>query len=435
MTRRRKILFAAAFVVALSVLVGLRTFASRMVLSRLVDSARDVFGVELAIDDLSLEFWSGKATAHGVRIRDAGVAVIEAERVELSASARDLFGGTYDIHELVLVRPVLHVVVEPSRTTNLARIFGRRESSGAPHLVVLRDARVLDGRCVLEDAHTDAEHPLELDLEGVEVAVTDLQLAGEPRRDVIGDIRVDARLVQKHSFANIAVVGWTSGFRQPLSIALHAAVTGLDLAAIAPYVKKSTRRALGGDVLHIVGALRAEEGAIEDGAIAAEVVETGAKLSLRFGGTLSNVVFDEDSKLAALFELPFARLGHLGNVALTSTWGSAVELGGGLRGAGESVVGGVAGTVDKVLRLDPLGALGAAGGGLVGGVEALGGGVVGGVKAIFGSQSRSDEEKERARDARAFEELHAQRRRAMIEAALAVRRSSRGTTAARPSRS
>ena len=420
MKRRNKILLAAGLFGALALVVGLRMSVNRLVWSRLASAAHDTYGVDLTVDDLSLSLLDGRATARGLRIADAGTTVMEAEELELSASVRDLVGGSFDFAKLVLLRPVVHVVVEDGATTNLARILARAEGSDEPpSLVRFQDARIVDGRCVLNDAFTDKKQPTVLTFEDIQVVLTELQVSGEPRSAEVGDFRLDAQLRHGDNPARIAVVGWMPPLGDKLTMALHAAVTGLDLGQLGPYVGSGARSTLGGDVIHIGASMRVEQDDILDGAVAAKVVESGAEYSLRFGGTTSGIVFDENSKLAALFHIPFARLGHLGDVALTSTWGAATDVGAGVLEAGKSLAHGVEGTFDSLVQLDPLGALEAAGGGVVDSAKGLGGGILDGVGRLFGKrESKADETKREAKEQRQFAKVHGECRREMLEAAL-----------------
>jgi hypothetical protein len=420
MKRRTKIFLAAGVVSALALFVGLRMSVNRIVWSRIASATHETYGVELTLDDLSLSLLDGRATAYGLRITDAGAPVIEVEELELAASLRDLLGGSYDFAKLVLVRPVVHLTVEDGATTNLARILARAETSDEPaSLVNFQDARIVDGRCVLDDALTDKDHPLKLVFEDIDVAVSELQVSGEPRSTEIGDFRLDAQLSQASGPARISIVGWAPPLGDRLTMALHAAVTGLDLGELGPYVGRGARSTLGGDVLHLGASMRVDEGVILDGAVAAKVVASGADYALRFGGTTSGIVFDEDSKLAALFQVPFARLGHLGDVALTSTWGAASDVGAGIVDAGKSLVDGAEQTFDSLVQLDPLGALEAAGGGVFDGAKELGGGILSGVERLFGGrESKADGAKREAKEQREFSRVHEGCRREMLAAAL-----------------
>lgn len=420
MSRRRKIILACVCAGLVVGLVGLRLGASRIVLARITSALRDEYGLEVESGRLSLALISGRARVVDVRITDERAPVLEADAIELSASFIDLLRGRYDFESLVVTRPTLHIVVEKGEKTNFARILHRRQQAAGPaHFVFFQDARIEDGRCLLDDAVTDPEHPVQLAFEEVDVALTEMQVSGARESAEPGDMRLDAFLMQKDDPARISFVGWAPALSNPLTIALHMAITGLDLAHIPQYVKKKTRSALGGDVIHLACTLRAEDNVIEDGALAATVAETKVDLSLRFGGTLSDIVFDEDSKLGALFHLPFARLGHMGDVAVTSTWKAAGDLGQGVVDAGEAVAEGARDTLEGMFRLDPLGALEAAGGGVLEGAKELGDGIVGVFRRLFGgSESPAKEAKKDKREQRRFTVLHEKCRHALLSAAL-----------------
>jgi hypothetical protein len=192
---------------------------------------------------------------------------------------------------------------------------------------------------------------------------------------------------------------------------MHAAVTGLDLKQMPQYVDDSTRGWLGGDVMHLVATMHAKNGVIREGAIVGEVVATGTLLPMRFRGTVSDPVFDERSKLDDVFHFGFARLGRVAVIG---------DVGTGVYGAGESVVGGAVDAFDAMTQLDPLGALAAAGGGVAGVGASLGKGVVNVVKRLFGSgDSPAKTDAAAAKAEAAFAELHAKRHGIMLEAALA----------------
>lgn len=426
MNRRRKIVLAVTLLALAGAFITAPMAVHRIAWSRLVTALREAYGVELTSDHFSLALFDGRATARGVQLRDGGELLVGAESVELATSFRSILDGTYSFDELVITRPVAHVVVETKDSTNFARLSKRSTSSGRPAPVVFfRDARVHHGRLQFDDVLTDDDSPVHLSFEGLELALTHLQVSGAALSDEIGDFRLDAVLQQKKSPARMSFVGWAPALREPSTLALHGAITGLDLEPLAPYVERGARLALGGDVLHLGVSMRSERGVILDGAFAAEVVDNGNQHTLRFGGTTSEIVFDEDSRLAALFRLPFARLGHLGDVAMTSTWGVAMDVGGGVVGAGKSVAGGIVQTLHGMIRLDPLGALEAAGGGLVGGAKSLGGGVIGGVQRLFGAgESRARRQQREARERSEFAALHDECRREMLAAALESARDS-----------
>jgi len=433
MSRQRRTTLLVVLASVACLLIVLRLGLNRVVWSRIASSLRDTYGLEIAVDSLSLSLFDGRATARGLQISDSGELVFAAEAVELSASLRDLIGNSFDFESLLVTRPFLHIVVEEGGGTNLARIRGRSvPSSAAPSLVIFQEASIVEGRCRLDDVWSDPKHPAQLSFEGIELRLRELQLSGKPRSSELGDIRLDARLAQTGVPAQISLVGWAPPFGERLTIALHAAITGLDLAQLQPYLTKSTRSALGGDLLHLRGSMRTQDGEIEDGALVAQVVGTDTEYPLRFGGTSSQIVFDENSKLAALFHLPLARLGHLGDVALTSTWGAASDLGSGLVDAGSSLGDGVAKALDGMVRLDPLGALEAAGNGLLGGAQALGEGLATGADRVFGGGAdREARGREDAKQAQKFAQHHARLRREMLVAALESAKGSSGARARR----
>ncbi len=424
MKRRRKLLLTVVLVGTISIFVGLRLSLNRIVWSRIAAAFHDTYGIDVAIDKLSISLINGRATVRGLRVTDGETLVLAAEEVQLAASIRDIVGGSYEFETLVVTRPVFYLAVEKGESTNIVRIFNRgKQSDGDARVVFFQDARVIDGRFELEDAQTDRKHPVKLVFKDVEVSIHDLQVFGEPRNSELGDLRVDALLEQKHEPTRISLVGWAPPMGGKLTIALHAAITGLDLEQLPQYVTSNTRSALGGDVIHLVATMLTTDGAIKKGAIKAEVVATDMNIPMRFGGTTSDIVFDKDSKLSALFHLPFARLGHIGDVALTSTWGAARDVGSGFIDAGASVVDGFKGTLGSMVRfeqIDPLGALQAAGGGVIGGVEALGEGFIDGTKRVFHfGESKSKKAKKKAKQALEFTKLHERHRRAMLAAALA----------------
>jgi hypothetical protein len=72
-----------------------------------------------------------------------------------------------------------------------------------------------------------------------------------------------------------------------------------------------------------------------------------------------------------------------------------------------------------MIRLDPLGALTAAGAGFVGGVESIGKGLLGGVTRIVGGGDSPTKDGDEAAQRQAqYEALHRLRCRAMLDAAL-----------------
>jgi hypothetical protein len=424
MKRRTKILLWSAVGLAAAV-VGARLALNGYVVRKVVRAIEDEYRVLVAIDDLDLEVWNGRAVARRVAIHDQGHAVVTIETVELSAAWKDVIGARYDFKKLVLHKPVLRIEVEEGGT-NLARIVARRPPprAGPDDVVVFRDLLLAEGEIVFEDTVTDPSRPAKLDVRAITGTAAQLQLSGKPETKGWGDFRLDGVLVQRGAAARVSLVGWAAPLEGKPTLQAHAAVTGLDLAQIPQYVTSGTRTALGGDVMHIVGSMRVEAGVIKDGAMVGDIPAMKSTLPMKFGGTLSDPVFDEDSKLAAIFHLPFAHIGHLGDVALTSAWsfttGSLGDVGGGVFGAGESVFVGAKDMIGGLTRLDPLGALSSAGGGVVGGLKSIGEGLLGGVTRLFTGGDSPAESAEIAAKLRAETlELHRARRRAMLEAALA----------------
>lgn len=420
------VLVVAAFIVAE---LWLPSFV-RGTLQRLLDNR---FGVQLEIDSVSIDVLRGTGTLTGIRIRDGGRTLFEAAEARGSIGVRDVLAGRYDFGAITLVRPVVRVEVEPSGQTDLARILARPPktppSPGPPGVIVLRDARIEDGRFEFVDAVVDPAKPLRLVLDELAVTMTELQVSGTQVTDSWGDVRVNARLVQPDFPGRLSVVAWVRPLAAQPTFVAHMALTGLDLRALPQYVGSTERFALGSDVLHLTASFDARDGQIALGAIVAEVAGTSTVLPLRVGGTTDEPVFDEDSHLATLMSVPLGRIGRVGEVAVGAAWsvvkgaGSGVaELGGGVVGAGQSLAGGATGTYEGLSHGDPFGAIRAAGGGLFGGAKSLGTGIVEGVKSIFGGGSDAAQAlagmAPEDLDAQ-FRKLHRERRRRMLEAALA----------------
>jgi len=410
-TRRRKLLVIAAGALV-AVFVVLRLCANGLLWSRIAGSIHDKFGVDVEMDDLSLSLLSGDATVLGVRIIDRGTPLIEAQSVEMSVAVTDLFSGKYDFKKLVVRGFAAHVVVETPESTNMRRVVaGRKRGEGPDDFVRFRRARIVDGSYTVADAVTDPKRPSLLRVHDAAVEIENLQVSGEPNSTEIGDLRLDALLAQDGAAARVSMVAWARPWTDAPTFVMHAAVTGLDLKQMPQYVDDSTRGWLGGDVMHLVATMRAKKGVIEHGAIVGEVVATGTLLPIRFGGAVSDPVFDERSKLDDVFHFGFARLGRVAVIG---------DVGAGVYGAGESVVDGAVDTFDAMTHLDPLGALTAAGGGVAGAGKSLGKGIVDVVKRLFGSGDSPAQTDEAAAVAEAaFAKLHAKRRAAMLDAALA----------------
>ena len=393
----------------------------------------DRFGVQLEIDGVSISVMNGTAKFTGIRVKDGGRTMLEAAEARGSIAVRDLLDGRYDFRQLVLVRPVLHLEVEPSGRSNLRRILATPPKTpptpGPPDLVVLRDLRIEQGRVEWNDAVTDPKVPLHLVFDDIEIALTELQVSGATATNCWGDVRADAVLRQPDVPARLALVAWAAQQRERPTFVAHLALTGLDLRTLPQYVSATDRFALGSDFLHLTASLDVRDGAIALGAIVGEVAGTSTVLPLMVGGTTDAPVFDVNSKLATVMRVPLGRVGRVGEVAAGAAWsvlkggaGGAADVGEGVVGAGKSLAGGAGGAYEGITEGDPFGALKAAGGGVVGGVKSLGSGVVEGVKSIFGGGSSAAQALAGVEPAdldAQFGKLHRDRCRRMLQAALA----------------
>ena len=205
----------------------------------------------------------------------------------------------------------------------------------------------------------DRARGVKLRIVDLEAAVLDGQTGSGESQDRFGQITVDANVEQpKHRPTPLTIVHWStsSGGTEPTFVA-HAALTGIDLDSFPAYVDATHRASLGVDHLDLVISMDVREGMIRRGAAVATSPERERTLTLLFGGRFDDPILDRSSQLIALWDLPFARLGHVGDV----TWET-----------GSAVVGGAVGVIEELARGDPFGAGGAAVEGVGGGVSALG---------------------------------------------------------------
>jgi hypothetical protein len=433
-TRRtvRRVVVAFVLLVVAALVAGKLALAP-WVRGKIQYALANRYGLDLTVESVSLDVFGGSATLIGIRVRDGDRIVLDAAEARGTIGVRDVLDGRYDFGKLVLVRPVLHIAAEPSGGTDLAKILARPPRKpprpGPPDVVVFRDLRIEDGRVEFVDALTGPEPPLRLVLDELQVTATELQLSGTPATDSWGDVRADARLPQPDFPGRLSIVGWARQRQRRPTFVAHAALTGLDLRALPQYVSATDRFALGSDVLHLTASFDVRDGEITLGAIAAEVAGTSTVLPMLVGGTTDAPVFDEDSHLATLMRLPLGRIGRVGEVAAGAAWsvlkggaGAAQDVGGGVVGAGKSIAGGAGGAYEGLSHGDPLGALQAVGGGLFGGAKSLGSGLVEGVKSIFGGGSDAAQALAGVAPAdldAQFTKLHRERRRRMLQAALA----------------
>jgi hypothetical protein len=428
---RRVAIVLVVLVVALFVAAEL--FVAPFVRNTLSDALDNRYGLTLEADGVSVALLRGTATLTGVRVKEGDHVVLEAEEARGSIAVRDVLDARYDFRQLVLVRPVLHVHVEGEHGSNLRRILRKKPKrpprEGPPDIVVLRDLRIEQGRVEWKDAFTDPRQPLDLLVDEIEIAFTEFQAGGTPITGCWGDVRAEGMLRQPEIPARLSIVAWTAQQGKEPTLVAHAALTGLDLRIFPQYVSATDRIALGSDYMHLTATFDVRDGTIALGAIAGEVAGTRTVLPLLVGGTTDDPVFDEDSRLATLMRVPLGRVGRVGEVAVGATWsvlkggaGGAAEVGGGVVDAGKSLAGGAGGAYEGVTQGDPLGVLRAVGGGLFGSVKALGSGIFEGMKSIVGGGSSAaqslagvapedlDEQ---------FAAFHLERRRRMLEAALA----------------
>jgi hypothetical protein len=420
-------------VLVVAALVTVELAVAPFVKSTLQRALDNRFGVQLEVDGVSVAVLSGTATLTGIRVKDGGRTILEAEEARGSIAVRDVLDGRFDFRQLVLVRPVLHIAVEPSGKSDFRRILATPPKTpprpGPPDVVVLRDLRVEQGRVEWTDPVTDPKAPLHVVIDDIEIALTELQVSGAPVTDSWGDVRVDAVLRQPEFPARLSIVAWAAQRKEEPTFVAHLALTGLDLRTLPQYVSATDRFALGSDVLHMTASFDVRDGAIALGAIVGEVAGTRTVLPLMVGGTTDAPVFDEDSRLATVMRVPLGRVGRIGEVAAGAAWsvlkggaGGAADIGEGVFGAGKSLAGGAGGAYEGFAAGDPFGALKAAGGGVVGGVKSLGTGLVEGVKSVFGGGSSAAQALAGIAPAdldAQFATLHRERRRRMLEAALA----------------
>jgi len=348
------------------------------------------YGLTMTAERQDVSIADGSAELHGVRLLDGDEEVLTAKRLEARISLRGLYQGRTIVERLVFDDPVVHARVEADGRTNVGKIIERRRTDpqAAPRPATLWEEVLVHGGTVECD---DRARGVTLRIVGIEAAVLDVQTgSGEPQ-DRFGQITLDANLEQPgHEPAPLAIVHWTtsSGSTEPTFVA-HAALTGIDLDSFPAYVDATQRSSLGVDHLDLVVSMDVRKGIIRRGAAVATSPERTHPLTLLFGGPFDDPVLDRSSKLIALWELPFSRLGRVGDVA----W----ETGG-------AVVGGAVGVIEGLAHGDVFGAGGSAAEGLGGGIQALGSNVLDAVEGIGRALGLVAPEK--ARDAAAIHAHH-----------------------------
>jgi hypothetical protein len=355
------------------------------------------YGLTMVAEQQDLSISDGTEDLHGVRFLDGNEEVLTAKRMEMRISLRGLYQGRTIVERLVFDAPVLHARIEADGHTNFGKIFERPKTNpqAAKRPATLWE-EVFVHRGIVEC--DDRAYEVKLRIVDLEAAVLDMQTGSGESQDRFGQLSIDANLEQpKSKPAPLTIVHWTTSTKgtEPNFVA-HAALTGIDLDSFPAYVDATYRASLGVDHLDLVVSMEVREGIIRRGAAVATSPERKRALTLLFGGRFDDPVLDRSSQLIALWELPFARLGRVGDVA----WET-----------GSAVVGGAVGVIEGLARADPFGAGGAAVEGVGGGVQALASSTLDAVEGI--GRALGLVAQEEARDATA---LHAQQRALFLAA-------------------
>ncbi len=357
-TRRRWVRWALGTCAVLAVIGAATWFATPWyVRTRVLPRLWAQYGLTVTAEREDLSIVEGAAELHGARVFDGEEEILTAKRIKVRVSLRGLYEGRTVFEGIVLDDPVLHLRLGADGRTNVGKILARTSGSeAAPRPATLWKEVVVHGGTL---EWNDPTRGVSIHILDVEATVLDMQTGSGERSDLLGQITVDAKLEQPGCEpALLSIVHWTtsSGNAGPSFVA-HAALTGIDLDSFPIYADAIQRASLAVDHLDLVVSMDVRDGVIRRGAAIAVSPERKRPLTLLFGGPLGDPVFDRSSKLVALWELPFARLGRVGDVV----W----ETGGG-------VVGGVIGIIDGVVHGDLLGAGRSAVEGVGGGVLALG---------------------------------------------------------------
>jgi hypothetical protein len=396
--RQRWVRWALSACAVLAALVAAGWLAAPWyVRSKLLPDLWARYGLTMTAERQDLSIGEGSTELHGVRLLDGDEEVLSAKRLEVRVSLRGLYRGRTVVERLVFEDPVVHARVEADGRTNVMKIIERRttELQAAPRPATLWEEVLVHGGTVECD---DRARGVTLRIVGIEAAVLDMQTgSGEPQ-DRFGQITLDAKLQQKgREPALLTIVHWTtsSDGSEPAFVA-HAALTGIDLDSFPAYVDATQRSSLGVDHLDLVVSMDVRKGIIRRGAAVATSPERKRPLTLLFGGPFDAPVLDGSSQLIALWELPFTRLGRVGDVV----W----ETGG-------AVVGGAVGVIDGLAHGDVFGAGESAAEGLGGGILALGSSALDAARGI--GRSLGLVAPEQARDPAA---IHAQQRSLFLAA-------------------
>jgi hypothetical protein len=392
---RRLALVACALVAALVASAWIATpwYVSRRVLPGLW--AR--YGLTMTVERQELAISTGNVDLYGVRILDGDEVILTAQRVQTRVSLRGLYTGSTVVERMVFDAPVLHARLDGEGRTNVGRILERRRAD--PKAVLhpatqWRDVRVHGGTLEFADRARGGT----LRIRDIEASVVDVQTGSGAEQGRFAEITIDAKLEQSGGApAPLTIVQWTttSDSTEPTFVA-HLALTGIDLDAFPAYVDSSQRTSLGVDDLDLIVSMDVRDGIIRRGAAIAMSSARTRPLTLLFGGPFAAPVVDGSSKLLALWELPFARLGRVGDVA----WET-----------GSAVGGGAIGVIEEIGRGDLIGAAGSAAEGVGGGVRALASSALDGIEDLARALGLGAAEE--TRDARA---IHAHQRALFLAA-------------------
>jgi hypothetical protein len=391
-TRRFRWALLACLVIAAAAWLAAPWYVSAKVLPELW--AR--YGLTMVAERQDLSITGATADARGVRFLDGDEEVLTAKRMELRISLRALYQGRTIVERLVLDDPILHARIEAAGDTNVQKILERpkRTSRARRPAALWGEVHIHRGTVEMDDRARGVKVRI-VEIEG---EALDIQTGSGEAHERFGQIRIDANLEQpKSQPAPLSIVHWTtSSMNTRPTFVAHAALTGIDLDSFPAYVDARYREILGVDHLDLIVSMAVHEGIIRRGAAVATSPERERALTMLFGGRLADPVFDRSSRLRALWDLPFARLGHVGDVA----WE-----------AGGAVAGGAVGVIDGLVRGDPFGAGGAAVEGVDGGVRALASNALDAIEGL--GRALGLVAKEESRDAKA---LHAHRRALLLAA-------------------
>ena len=364
--------------------------------TRLLPDLWTKYGLTMTADRQDFSIADGTTTSYGVRFFDGEEEVLSAKRMEMRVSLRGLYEGRTVFERVVLDEPVLHARLGAKGPTNVWKILQRRKHNPAATrpATVWKEAIVHGGTV----AWDDRARGVKLRILDIEATVLDVETGRGERQNRFGQITVDAKLEQPgYEPAPLSIVYWTTfASDKGRTFVAHAVLTGIDLDSFPGYVDAAQRASLGVDHLDLVVSMDVREGTIRRGAAVATSPERTRPLTMLFSGPLDDPVFDRSSRLMALWELPFSRLGRLGDVV----WET-----------GDAVVGGAIGVIDGLVHGDLLGAGESAAGGVGGGFLALGSNALDALESL--GRALGFVEEEEARDPK---KIHAHHRALFLTA-------------------